>query len=187
MAKNFKILLFLIILALILISVSFAIYFFNFRILEETKAPIAEVKEIVSGVYQITKVIDGDTMEVKIKDKQELVRLIGINTPEVDSPYTKEECFGPEASAYAKKLLDTKEVYLIPDSNGQDRDKYNRLLRYVFLPNGLFINAEILKNGFAYNYIYEPFEFMKQFDFWEKEAKGNKIGLWDKCVSTIIK
>ncbi|MDO8486216.1 MAG: thermonuclease family protein [Candidatus Staskawiczbacteria bacterium] len=181
MAKKFKILLFLIILALILISVSFAIYFFKFRISEETKAPAAEVREIISGIYQITKVIDGDTIEVKIKDKQELVRLIGINTPEVDSPYTKEECFGPEASDYAKKLLDKKEVYLIPDKQSSDRDKYNRLLRYVFLPDGLFVNAEILKNGFAYNYIYEPFEFMKQFDFWEKEAKKNKIGLWVEC------
>lgn len=181
MAKRFKILLFLIFLAMILISVSFAIYFFKFRISEETKAPRPEVKEIISGVYQITRIIDGDTIEVKIKDKQELVRLIGINTPEVDSPYTEEECFGPEASGYAKKLLDKKEVYLIPDSNGQDRDKYNRLLRYVFLANGLFVNAEILKNGFAYNYIYEPFEFMKQFDFWEKKAKESKIGLWGEC------
>ena len=181
MAKNFKILLFLIVSAMILIIVFFTLYFFKFRISEETKAPAAEVKEIISGAYQITRVIDGDTIEVKIKDKQELVRLIGINTPEVDSPYTKEECFGPEASAYVKKLLDKKEVYLISDSNGQDRDKYNRLLRYVFLPNGLFVNVEILKNGYAYNYIYEPFEFMKQFDFWEKEAKESKIGLWGVC------
>ncbi len=168
---------------MILVIVFFTFYFFKFVISEETKAPEAAVKEIIPGTYQITRVIDGDTIEVKIKDKQELVRLIGINTPEVNSPYTKEECFGPEASDYAKKLLDKKKVYLIPDSNGQDRDKYNRLLRYVFLPNGLFINAEILKNGFAYDYIYEPFEFMKQFDYWEKEAEKNKIGLWQKCVN----
>lgn len=155
----------------------FSIIYYQPRVIE---------KEIVIKTpvfYKIVDVIDGDTIEVEINDKQELVRLIGINTPEVDSSYTKQECFGPEASDYAKKLLDKKEVYLIPDSNGQDRDKYNRLLRYVFLPNGLFVNAEILKNGFAYNYIYEPFEFMKQFDFWEKEAKKNKIGLWEKCVN----
>lgn len=153
----------------------FSIIYFQPRFIE---------KEIVIKTptyYKVVNVIDGDTIEVEISDKQELVRLIGINTPEVDSPYTKQECFGPEASDYAKKLLDTKEVYLIPDSNGPNRDKYNRLLRYVFLPNGLFINAEILKNGFAYNYIYEPFEFTKQFDFWEKKAKESKIGLWGEC------
>lgn len=181
MAKKFRILLLLLVLAMISAIVFFTFYFFKFRVSTETKAPRTEVKEIISGAYQITKVIDGDTIEVEIKDKQELVRLIGINTPEVDSPYTKQECFGLEASEYAKKLLDKKEVYLIPDLSGQDRDKYNRLLRYVFLPNGLFVNAEILKNGFAYNYIYESFEFMKQFDFWEKQAKKSKIGLWGEC------
>lgn len=155
----------------------FSIIYFQPRIIEKE----AVIKTPV--FYKIVDVIDGDTIEVEINDKQELVRLIGINAPEVDSPYTKQECFGPEASGYAKKLLDKKGVYLIPDSNGQDRDKYNRLLRYVFLPNGLFVNAEILKNGFAYNYIYEPFEFMKQFDFWEKEAKENKIGLWGECAN----
>jgi micrococcal nuclease len=183
MSKKFKILLFLIVLAIISVIVFFTFYFFKFRISEEIKAPAAEVKEIISGIYQITRVIDGDTIEVKINGKQELVRLIGVNTPEVDSPYTKQECFGLEASDYAKKLLDKKEVYLIPDKQSSDRDKYNRLLRYVFLPDGLFVDAELIKNGYAYNYLYEPFEFMKQFDFWEKEAKKNKIGLWGKCTN----
>ena len=43
------------------------------------------------------------------------------------------------------------------------------------------MEAELIKKGYAYNYIYEPFEFMKQFDFWEKQAKESKIGLWGEC------
>jgi micrococcal nuclease len=59
-----------------------------------------------------------------------------------------------------------------------NRDKYNRLLRYVFLEDGTLINAKLVAEGYAYNYIYEPFQFMKQFDYLEKQAKEKQLGLW---------
>ena len=109
--------------------------------------------------------------------------MLGIDTPEVNSPYTNKECFGQEASEYTTQLLSGQEVYLIPDKQSSDRDKYNRLLRYVFLPDGLFVDAELIKKGYAYNYIYEPFEFMKYFDFLEKGAKEKGVGLWGECFN----
>ena len=73
-------------------------------------------------------------------------------------------------------------VYLIPDSLSSNQGKYGRILRYVFLQDGLLINAELIKEGFGFNYIYEPFQFMKQFDYLEKQAKENRLGLWgEEC------
>lgn len=77
-----------------------------------------------------------------------------------------------------KEFLENKEVYLVPDPQTSDRDKYDRLLRYVFLTNGQFINEELVKEGYAFNYIFEPFQFMKLFAQDEKEAKEKNLGLW---------
>ena len=139
-------------------------------------------KQRVSGLYSVAEVIDGDTIQVNINGKMELVRFIGINTPEVNNEYRQEECFGPEASKETKKLLSGKKVYLLPDPQVPDRGKYNRLLRYVFLPNGEFINAELVKDGYAFEYIYQPFQFIKYFHSLENEAREQRKGLWgDKC------
>lgn len=137
------------------------------------------VKE-VPALYRVVKVIDGDTVKVDIGGEIETVRLIGIDTPEIANPYnSREDYFGPEAAQYAKQLLEKQSVYLIPDPMQSNRGKYNRLLRYVFLEDGTLINAKLIKEGFAFNYIYEPFQFMKQFDYLEKQAKENRLGLWD--------
>jgi len=140
------------------------------------------IKEVAT-LYEVVEVIDGDTIKVDFGGQIETVRLIGIDTPEIPSPYhSEEECFGREAAQYARELLKKQLVYLIKDPSHSDRDKYNRLLRYVFLEDGTLINAKLIKDGYAFNYIYEPFQFMKQFDYLEKQAKENRIGLWsDKC------
>lgn len=131
-----------------------------------------------NALFPVVKVIDGDTIETFINGRKELVRLLGINTPEVENKYRHQECFGPEASKEAKKLLTNKKVYLLPDPAVPNRGKYHRLLRYVFLPSGEFINAELIKNGYAFEYIYQPFQFMKYFHLLESEAKQNRLGLW---------
>lgn len=137
----------------------------------------------VPALYGVIEVIDGDTIKVDYGGQIESVRLIGIDTPEIPSPYnSKGSCFGKEATQYAEQLLEKQSVYLIKDPMGSNRDKYNRLLRYIFLEDGTLINAKLIKEGYAFNYIYEPFQFMKQFDYLEKEAKENRIGLWsDEC------
>ncbi|MFH1616403.1 MAG: thermonuclease family protein [Planctomycetota bacterium] len=130
-------------------------------------------------LYRVVKVIDGDTIKVDIGGEIETVRLTGIDTPEIANSYSsREDYFGPEAARYAKQLMEKRSVYLIPDPMQSNRDKYARLLRYVFLEDGTLINAKLIKEGFAFNYIYEPFQFMKQFDYLEKRAKENRLGLW---------
>ena len=138
----------------------------------------SSIKE-APALYRIVEVIDGDTIKVDIGEKIETVRLVGMDTPEIAGPHNpQDDYFGPEAAQYTKQLLENQSVYLIPDPMQSNRDKYNRLLRYVFLEDGTVINAKLIKEGFAFNYIYEPFQFMKQFDYLEKQAKENRLGLW---------
>lgn len=172
MKKNFK----YILIFFIVVASSFL-----FFLLDEPKE-VQESNEIeIQTPYKVNRVVDGDTIKVEIDGKYETVRLLGINTPEVDNPNTKEECYGPEASAYLKKLLDNQSVYLLADQQNKDRDKYNRLLRYVYMQDGTFVEEELLRNGYAYNYPYFPFKFMKEFSDWEQEARENDVGLWRKC------
>jgi len=139
----------------------------------------SSVKREAPPIYRVVEVIDGDTIKVDIGEKIVTVRLIGIDTPEIANPHNPQnDYFGPEAAQYAKQLLENQLVYLIPDPMQSNRDKYDRLLRYVFLEDGTLINAKLVAEGYAYNYIYEPFQFMKQFDYLEKQAKEKQLGLW---------
>ena len=79
--------------------------------------------------------------------------------------------------------MKNKYVSLKSDEESDNRDKYNRLLRYVFLPDGTFIEEDLIKKGYAYSYPYFPFKFKEQFIFLEREAKNRKIGLWGTCYN----
>src|SRR3989344_9651177 len=119
----------------------------------------------------VTKVVDGDTIEL---ENGKIVRFVGIDTPEIVDPRRPVGCFGKEASNETKSLLTGKIVILQKDVS--ETDKYKRLLRYVFLPleNGqiLFINDYLVREGFAKVYTYPPdVKFDSQFRQAETEAK----------------
>lgn len=135
----------------------------------------------IPQLYTVSRVIDGDTIDVTLGHTTERVRLLGLDTPETVHPEKPVQCYGPEASAETKRILDGKKVYLIPDPMSSDKDKYGRSLRYVFLSDGEFVNDYLVKNGYGYNYIYEPFQFMKWFAFEEDFARNNSMGLWGEC------
>jgi len=129
--------------------------------------------------YLVTKVVDGDTIDVLVGTTTERIRLIGINTPEVVDPRKPVECFGREASAKAHELLENQKVYLEMDETQDNRDKYGRLLRYVFRADGLFYNLEIIKQGYAYEYTYFiPYKYQAEFKAAQTYARENKFGLW---------
>lgn len=129
--------------------------------------------------YKVVKVVDGDTIDVKINSQVQRVRLIGINTPEVVDPRKPVECFGQEASAKAHQWLDNQEVTLESDSSQDDKDKYNRLLRYITTREGLFYNLEIIKAGYAYEYTYNlPYKYQNEFKAAQTVAQTAKLGLW---------
>lgn len=135
--------------------------------------------------YKVIKVVDGDTIKVEINGKSETVRLIGIDTPEVVDPRKPVQCFGKEASNKAKEILEGKVVRLESDITQGDRDKYQRLLRFVFLEDGTNFNKYMISEGFAHEYTYRsnPYKYQEEFIEAENQARELKKGLWadDAC------
>lgn len=133
------------------------------------------------NLYEVVKVVDGDTLSVLIDGEKETIRLIGLNTPETVDPRRPVECFGLEASKKAKELLTGRKVFLEEDLTQGSRDKYNRLLRYAFRDDGLFYNLWMIENGYAYEYTYDtPYKYAEQFKSAQRIAQDKKIGLWGK-------
>jgi micrococcal nuclease len=124
------------------------------------------------------RVVDGDTIVVDLGGRRERVRLIGIDTPETVHPQKPVEYFGKEASEFTRRMVEGKEVTLKFD--WQQRDKYKRLLAYVYLLDGTFLNAEIVKQGYGFAYTRYPFKYMEEFRRHENEARGKNRGLWRK-------
>ncbi len=128
--------------------------------------------------FLVKRVVDGDTIELENKEK---VRYIGINTPESVDPRRKVECFGKEASIYDKELVEGKRVRLVKDVS--DRDMYGRLLRFVYLEDGTFVNEVLIREGYAFVSTYPP-DVTNQdvFRQAEREAKNEKRGLWSETT-----
>lgn len=138
-----------------------------------------EVDILEDGLFEVIKVVDGDTIKVNINGEEKTVRLIGINTPEVVDPRKTVECFGREASAKAKEILENKKVKLESDFSQDNYDRYGRLLRYVYLEDGLFFNEWMIENGYAFEYTYElPYQYQTEFKNAQRFAQDNKMGLW---------
>ena len=126
----------------------------------------------------VERVVDGDTIIVQGVGR---VRLIGVDTPETVHPRRPVECFGKEASAFAKRLLHEQRVRLEYDQERTDR--YGRTLAYVHLPNGTFANAEIVRQGYGHAYTRFPFRYLDDFRQYEREARQGGRGLWGaKCA-----
>jgi micrococcal nuclease len=131
-------------------------------------------------LVSVVKVVDGDTITVLVDGERQTVRLIGINTPETVDPRRPVECFGKEASVRAKELLRGKSVRLTADPTQADRDRYNRLLRYVYLEDGMLFNQVMIEEGYAYEYTYErPYQYQMAFKEAQKRAQEQMKGLWD--------
>jgi micrococcal nuclease len=142
----------------------------------------------VSGeLYRVVSVTDGDTLKVDIAGKTETIRVIGVNTPETVDPRKPAECFGQEASAQAKKILTGKSVRLEADPSQQERDRYGRLLRFIFLEDGTDVGLNLIQNGYAQQYLYDkPYTYYEQYKTAEADAKANKRGLWADDICTVV-
>lgn len=146
------------------------------------KSP-AEHPLLKPGFNSVTRVVDGDTIVVLINDVSEKVRLIGVDTPETVDPRKTVQCFGKEASAFTKSLLLNKIVRLEADVSQGDRDKYGRLLRYVFLEDGTLVNKEIIAKGYGHEYTYRlPYKYQDEFKTAQRTARESQKGLWAQGV-----
>jgi micrococcal nuclease len=104
-----------------------------------------------------------------------------MDTPETVDPRKEVQCFGKEASDKAKELLSGQLVELERYSTQGEYGKYNRLLRYVKIKDGIFYNIEMIKQGYAHEYTYgTPYKYQDDFKGAEKYARDNKLGLWSE-------
>lgn len=129
--------------------------------------------------HLVTKVRDGDTIEVEYEGQIKAVRLVGINTPETVDPRKPVECFGASASARLKQLLMGQAVTLESDKTQQDADRYGRLLRFVFL-NGADVGLQMITEGLAEESLYSaiPHKYRETYLTAEQQAQLAKAGLW---------
>lgn len=127
-----------------------------------------------SDLVRVKRVVDGDTIEIESGEK---VRYIGVNTPESVKVNSPVECFGKEASAKNKELTEGKMVRLEKDVSNTDR--YGRLLRFVYLEDGVFVNDELVRSGYARVSTFPPdVKLAEQFKLAERDARDAKRGLW---------
>lgn len=145
----------------------------------------------ISQVYGKAKVkyaVDGDTIWVNLNGKDEKARFVGVNTPEVSKDGEPAEFMAEEAKDFTNKTLKNKEIFLEKDVS--DRDKYDRLLRYIWLEEpssdptlsdieNKTLNGILVKEGYAYANYYKPdIKYHKYLTKLEKSAKENKLGIW---------
>lgn len=130
----------------------------------------------------VTRVIDGDTIEVRVGNRLVDVRLIGMDTPESVHPTVADECFGAAAARYARTILENQEVVLTFDV--ERRDLYDRTLAYVWIDDELF-NAEIVRAGYAQSYTVPPNVLhAEEILHAQREARRSNVGLWNKCIDS---
>jgi micrococcal nuclease len=130
---------------------------------------------------RVTKIVDGDTIHVRIGGRREKVRYIGVDTPETHKPGTPVQCYGRAASAFNARLLAGRRVELRTDA--ESRDRYGRLLAYVYRrPDGLFVNAELVRRGFATTLTIPPnVGHAEEFLRLQRAARQAGRGLWGVC------
>ncbi len=143
----------------------------------------SEVVKSEQGV--VSRVIDGDTLEVMAGGELIKIRVIGINTPETVDPRKSVECFGQQASTQAKAMLLNQKVYLEKDLTQDNQDKYGRYLRFVWLESdNADYGKQMILQGYAFEYTYQkPYKYQLEYKSAQKVAENEKKGLWadDAC------
>lgn len=131
-----------------------------------------------ADTYAVIKVVDGDTITIFKGDKNQSVRLIGIDTPETVDPRRPVQCFGEAAALEMHRLLDKKAVRIETDPSQDAYDTYGRLLAYVYVDD-VFVNKHLIAEGFGHEYTYiRPYSYQAEFRAAEKAAQAAEKGLW---------
>ena len=154
----------------------------------ETSDSVSQIQEIPKTEYKVISVVDGDTVEINMNGTIETIRLIGIDTPETVHPSKPVECMGIEASNKTKELLLDQTVSFKNDETQDTRDRFNRLLGYLFLPDGSNYGEVMIRSGFAIEYTYSnAYTYQSVFKEAEQIARDEKIGLWadDICDESV--
>ena len=128
---------------------------------------------LATGYRLCTRVVDGDTL---VLDGGERVRLIGVDTPEKDDRRPQVRRLAAAATEFTRRLCERRPVRLEYDL--ERRDRHERTLAYVFLEDGTFVNAEIVRQGYGFAYTRFPFRHLEEFRAYERDARAAGRGLW---------
>jgi micrococcal nuclease len=133
------------------------------------------------GRAQVVRVVDGDTIRVRLDGRTERVRYIGVDTPESVKPGTPVQCYAKRAAAANAALVAGRSVRLVGDV--ERRDRYGRLLAYVYRePDGAFVNAQLVREGYARTLAIAPnVAHARQFAELAQTARRGGRGLWRAC------
>jgi micrococcal nuclease len=134
--------------------------------------------------FTVLNVVDGDTIDINVPDGQynrTRIRLWGVDTPETKNPEVGVMYFGPEAADFTTKSALGKQVTVFLEESNT-RDKYNRLLAYIKLPDGGFLNEALLSEGYAYADTRFRHSFYHKYQQLETTARSQKKGLWKKVT-----
>ena len=151
----------------------------------EEQAKAYDFQKYHTKTFTVINVVDGDTIDIDIPDgnnNSTRIRLWGIDTPETKNPNVGVMYFGPEAAEFAGKLVLGKLVTVYLDEGNNTRGKYGRLLAYVKLPNGGFLNEVLLTEGFAYADVRFRHSLYNKYGQLDASARSLKKGLWENVT-----
>jgi len=130
-------------------------------------------------LYDVVSITDGDTFRIMYEGSSTPLRMIAIDTPELHHPSEPVQCYAKEAKEYLESLIAGKKIHIESEPLDDDKDKYDRLLRYVFLEDGTNVNEKMLSEGYAFEKTYTPgYKYQTIFKDAQQEAIDNKKGLW---------
>ena len=133
-----------------------------------------------SPTYKVLRVVDGDTIHISYNGKDEKVRFIGLDTPETKDPRKPIQCFGREATAKMTEFAENKNVRLEFDKTQGERDKYGRLLAFVYSEDNKNLAYEMIRQGYGNEYTYNsnPYKYQNEFKEAARKAREENKGLW---------
>ncbi len=145
-------------------------------------APQGDMEKYHDREFRVARTIDGDTIDLDVPDvnhRTTRVRFWGVDTPETLKRNTPIQHFGPEASAFTKKVTLGKTVRVLLDP-ARTRDRYGRLLAYIILPDGRMLNRVLVAEGYGYSDPRFEHRFLREFRNLQKKAKSSRAGLWKR-------
>ncbi|MBN2593383.1 MAG: thermonuclease family protein [Sedimentisphaerales bacterium] len=151
----------------------------------EEQPKTSDLEKYHGKTFTVVNVIDGDTFDIDIPEcryERTRIRLLGIDTPETGGEQTDIMYFGPEAAEFTRKSALGKAVTVYLDSPNPTRGKYGRLLAYVKLPDGGFLNEVLLTEGYAYADSRFSHSFYNKYRQLQSRARSGKKGLWQNVT-----
>jgi len=148
-------------------------------------AQSGDIEKYHGRIFTVVKAVDGDTLDIDIPDgsyEHTRVRLLGIDAPEINSEQFGTMYFGPQAAAALKELALGRQVTVYLDAPNPTRGKYGRLLAYVQLQDGRFLNETLLTQGLAYADLRFEHSFFNKYKQLESTARNLNKGLWQKAT-----